>query len=123
MFCEHGFIRENCPHCQSAIGIKPLVRLVEPAPREIPIPVARKKEFLGKKIESMEPLFEPQQSIRSIPNRPVRTFDLRKAPPVEINPLFAQRRQKMRDKEKTDEILHNSELKPELQDIKKQFLK
>lgn len=121
MFCEHGFIQENCPHCRNQTGIKPLIRLVKPAPREIPMPVPRKEQFMNRNNDSMNPLYEPQENIRSLPNIPVRNFNLRQSAFNEPQSLFHQKRMELHNQKDIDKNLHNKEIKMKLEDIESKF--
>ena len=121
MFCEHGFISESCPHCHTQTGIKPLIRLVKPAPREIPVPVPRKEQFLNRNSESMDQLHEPHENIRSIPQKPGRNFNLRESTFKPRNSLFHNKRVELQGQKNTDQVLHNSDIKLKIENIEDQF--
>jgi hypothetical protein len=61
-YCVHGFLRENCPHCKASIGVKPVTRLVKPAPREIPLPIPQKKDLDKSPKEELTPAFSPDKT-------------------------------------------------------------
>ena len=123
-FCEHGLYQQNCPVCRRASGIKPPTQLVKPAPRKIPVPIAREKQFLQKKHESLdESIFKPNQLITPVPDKPNRIYDLRKKLEGTKDTLFDLRKNKLASKYDVDKTLHNNEVKTDIEDIKGSFLK
>lgn len=121
MFCEHGFIQENCPYCQVQSGIKPLIRLVKPAPRELSPSMPKEEHLLSRNMNFTKPLFESRENIHSIPPKLVRNFDLRNSVFNGKQSQFHQNKMEIEKKDDFDEILHNKVVKVQLEEIESKY--
>ncbi len=75
MFCTHGMIQEECPHCQMEIMQKPK-QLVKLAPKELPMEIPAKEDLLNTKDVQDPKIFENTILSANMPRRLVRSHDL-----------------------------------------------
>jgi hypothetical protein len=68
MACVHGLPDENCPHCALARRTRPGIRLVDPAPTEIPFEFPAKQHLEQPKQFSAPDLFQPNTPLRTGPS-------------------------------------------------------
>ena len=121
-FCVHGLHQENCPHCRVSNGIKPPTRLVKLAPREIPMPIPRKDQFLHRNEDQFQPPHVPSQSISPFLKNPVRDFNLREKLFRSEPSIFSEKREDLVQKHSKSEELHEKDVKIKLQDIEQNFI-
>ncbi len=76
MFCIHGLLQENCPHCLAGTRINPPTILVKPAMREIPLRVPARDLLMEKKVIQSNELFSQNKLNRLPLQAPTREFNL-----------------------------------------------
>jgi hypothetical protein len=105
------------------MGIKPPTQLVKPAPKEIPMPVPRKAQFLNRKsINPDNPLFKSKKFPHGI-HQISREFDLNKKVGQSKFSLFHQKRQEIMSRHDPDSELYEKDVKMDLVDVKEKFTK
>jgi hypothetical protein len=118
MPCIHGqFLDDACPICLQEKRIKPAVLLREPTPTELPIKLPPESFTEEKNIKQSE-FITRNQPFTSMPQMPVRSFNLRDRFFAPEDSLLNQRLKALEQNEKFNAI--NSDVP--LVDLKKKFL-
>jgi hypothetical protein len=117
MICPHGLLEENCPHCQMQMRTRPLIKLVRPAPTELPLPTI----FPNKHEEAEEidnGLIQSNTAIANFPKQLTRKMNLRES-------LFDDEQSPLTQRQITAEQMestNNVHAEMPLFDIKRKFM-